>query len=262
MITGAASGIGKAMAERFAYEHPRGIVVADQNQDGAERVAAAIGKGALAVGCDVSRDASVGELIALAEEAFGGIDIFCANAGMLPRGGLETSEETWNRAVSVNVLSHVYAARRLVPRWLERGEGYFMSTASAAGLLTQIGDVAYPVTKHAAVALAEWLAITYRGRGVRVSCLCPMGVDTPLFHGGSAGSFEGDRGIAPASRPIQPEVVANEVVAAMRDERFLILPHPEVREHLRRRGDDHERWLRGMQRLQTRFGGDGMSELP
>jgi NAD(P)-dependent dehydrogenase (short-subunit alcohol dehydrogenase family) len=167
--------------------------------------------------------------------------------------GLDASDEAWRQVMEVNTMSHVYAARRLVPLWVERGEGYFVSTASAAGLLSQIGDVTYSVSKHAAVAFAEWLQITYGERGLRVSCLCPMGVDTPLVQRGLA--MEGPEGlgakiVAAAGTLLQPEDVAKDVMAAIKEERFLILPHPEVREFYRRKGDDHDRWLRGMQRLQ------------
>jgi NAD(P)-dependent dehydrogenase (short-subunit alcohol dehydrogenase family) len=152
-------------------------------------------------------------------------------------------------------MSHVYAARRLVPGWLERGEGYFVSTASAAGMLSQIGDVTYTVSKHGAVAFAEWLQITYGARGLRVSCLCPMGVDTPLVRRGL--EIEGPEGlgariVAASGELLAPEAVAGDVMAALKDERFFILPHPVVGEFYRRKGDDHDRWLNGMQRLQAR----------
>ena len=160
--------------------------------------------------------------------------------------------------MGVNFRAHLYAARRLVPQWVERGEGYFVATASAAGVLTQIGDAPYAVTKHAAVAFAEWLAITYGDLGVRVSCLCPMGVRTPLVEGGLAA--EGDaalaaRVVAAAGKLLEPEEVAGDVVEAIREERFLITPHPEVREFMRRKGDDHDRWLFGMRRLQAQVRG-------
>jgi NAD(P)-dependent dehydrogenase (short-subunit alcohol dehydrogenase family) len=255
IVTGGASGIGKAMAERFAAEGAHGIVVADIDGEGAERVASGIAGQAIGVACDVSDDASVGQLIERAESEFGQVDVFCANAGIGTGSRLDAPDEVWDRVMDVNVLSHVYAARRLVPGWVERGEGYFVSTASAAGMLSQIGDVTYTVSKHAAVAFAEWLAITYGARGLRVSCLCPMGVDTPLVRGGL--ELEGPEGlgariVAASGALLPPEQVADDVVAAMREERFFILPHPEVGEYYRRKGDDHARWVRGMQRLQAR----------
>jgi NAD(P)-dependent dehydrogenase (short-subunit alcohol dehydrogenase family) len=164
----------------------------------------------------------------------------------------------WDRMLEVNVGAHLFAARRLVPGWVERGEGYFLSTASAAGLLTQIGDAPYAVTKHAAVAFAEWLSVTYGAQGLRVSCLCPMGVDTPLLRGGLGLDSEeslGPRVVEAAGQIMAPEEVAERVVEGLRDERFLILPHPEVGEFFRRRGDDHDRWLAGMRRLQALVAG-------
>jgi NAD(P)-dependent dehydrogenase (short-subunit alcohol dehydrogenase family) len=255
VVTGGASGIGKAMAERFAAEAAHGIVVADIDAEGAQRVAEGIAGAAIGVGCDVADDEAVGELIARAEDEFGQIDVFCANAGIGVGAGLDAPDDVWRRLLDVNVMSHVYAARRLVPGWLERGEGYFVATASAAGMLSQIGDVTYTVSKHGAVALAEWLAITYGARGLRVSCLCPMGVDTPLVRRGL--EIEGPEGlgariVAASGALLPPEQVADEVVAALREERFFILPHPEVGEFYRRKGDDHDRWLHGMQRLQAR----------
>jgi NAD(P)-dependent dehydrogenase (short-subunit alcohol dehydrogenase family) len=255
VVTGGASGIGRAMAERFAAEGARGVIVADVDAAGAVQVAAGIGKTALGIHCDVTDDAAVGDVLEEAENAFGPVEIFCANAGIGIGAALDADDEVWSKVMDVNVRSHVLAARRLVPAWLERGEGYFVSTASAAGLLSQIGDVTYAVSKHAAVAFAEWLAITYGARGVRVSCLCPMGVDTPLLRAGLETDSDeglGARIVAAAGSLLAPEQVAGDVVEAMREERFLILPHPEVGEFFRRRGADHDRWLKGMQRLQER----------
>jgi NAD(P)-dependent dehydrogenase (short-subunit alcohol dehydrogenase family) len=241
------------MARRYAEEGARGVVIADMNESGARAVAEEIGPAAIALGCDVSDDGQVGQLIDAARDRFGQIDLFCANAGVVTGAGVDAPEEVWDRTFGVNVRAHISAARRLVPEWLERAEGYFLSTASAAGLLTQIGDGPYAVTKHAAVAFAEWLSVTYGDRGVRVSCLCPMGVRTSLLDIGL--DLEGDEGlgarvVAAAGDVLEPEEVAAIVVEALRDERFLILPHPEVGEFMRRKGDDHERWLAGMRRLQ------------
>ena len=256
VVTGGGSGIGRALALRFAEEGARGVVVADLH--GAEEVAGQIGERGLAVTCDVADDGQVGDLIERTRKGFGPVDVFCANAGIGTGMGIDAPDETWDLILGVNVRAHVIAARRLVPEWLERGEGYFVSTASAAGLLSQIGDAPYAVTKHAAVAFAEWLAITYGDRGVRVSCLCPMGVKTPLLLGGL--ELEGDEAlgakvVAAAGELLEPEHVAGDVVEAMREERFLILPHPEVGEFMRRKGADHDRWLAGMRRLQSYVAG-------
>jgi NAD(P)-dependent dehydrogenase (short-subunit alcohol dehydrogenase family) len=252
VVTGGASGIGRAMAERFAAEGARGVVVADLDGAGAERVAAGIGDRALGLGADVSDAEAVSALVDRAEEAFGPVDLFCANAGVATGRDLGDPDE-WALAFSVNVHGHIHAARRLLPGWLERGEGYFLATASAAGLLTQIGSAPYAVTKHAAVAFAEWLAVTYGDRGLRVSCLCPMGVATPLFEAGLDEPGPGgtaSRAVAAAGAVLEPADVAGTVVEALADERFLILPHPEVLEFLRRKTSDYDRWLAGMQRLQ------------
>ncbi|MEA2410817.1 MAG: hypothetical protein QOC77_1378 [Thermoleophilaceae bacterium] len=261
VVTGGASGIGRAMARRFAAEGARGVVVADLNGSGAEAVAAEIGSGgALGFGCDVTDGEQVDSLITRAEEAFGDVDLFCANAGIGTGMGLDAPDEVWDQSLAVNVKAHVLAARRLVPKWLERGEGYFLSTASAAGLLSQIGDAPYSVSKHAAVAFAEWLSLTYGDRGLRVSCLCPMGVNTAMLNAGLDLEDEqglGARVVAAAGRVLEPEDVAEAVVRAIADERFLVLPHPEVGEFLRRKGDDPERWLAGMRRLQAHVMGGG-----
>jgi NAD(P)-dependent dehydrogenase (short-subunit alcohol dehydrogenase family) len=258
VVTGGASGIGRALAQRLAREDVHGVVVADLNSAGAEEVADSIGDRALGVGCDVSDDGQLGDLIARAEEAFGPVDLFCANAGIGHGTGLETPDDVWDAAFAVNVRSHVLAARRLVPGWVQRGHGYFLSTASAAGLLTQIGSAPYAVTKHAAVAFAEWLSVTYGARGVRVSCLCPMGVNTGMLQAGldaSGSEGLGTRVVAAAGQVLEPEEVAEIVLDALRAERFLVLPHPEVLEFFRRKGSDYDRWLAGMRRLQAQVEG-------
>ncbi|HEY2637933.1 MAG TPA: SDR family oxidoreductase, partial [Solirubrobacteraceae bacterium] len=226
VVTGGASGIGRAMAKCFAREGAAGVVVADLDGEGAEAVAAEIGDGALGLACDVSDAAALDGLIDRAEDEFGPVDLFCANAGVGVGSELGELAE-WELAFGVNVFAHIHAARRLVPGWLERGQGYFLTTASAAGLLTQVGSAPYAVTKHAAVAFAEWLRVTYGARGVRVSCLCPMGVATPLFEAGldepgPAGTAS--RTVAAAGQVLEPTDVADTVVAALAEERFLILP--------------------------------------
>jgi NAD(P)-dependent dehydrogenase (short-subunit alcohol dehydrogenase family) len=254
VVTGGASGIGRALARRFAEAGARGVAVADLDGPGAEAVAAELGPRALAVRADVARQDDVDELIAATRDAFGPIDIFCANAGVGAGTDLDTSDEVWGLAFDVNVRAHVLAARRLVPEWVERGEGYFLATASAAGLLTQIGSAPYAVTKHAAVAFAEWLSVTYGDRGVRVSCLCPMGVNTAMLQAGL--SLEGAEGlgtrvVSATGDVLEPEDVAETVVEALREERFLVLPHPEVLDFMRRKTADYDRWLAGMRRLQA-----------
>jgi NAD(P)-dependent dehydrogenase (short-subunit alcohol dehydrogenase family) len=258
VVTGGGSGIGRALALRAAREGARGVVVADLDGEKAQDVARQIGDGAVGVGCDVADDDQVGDLLSLARDSFGPIDLFCANAGVAVGTDLETPDDVWDLAFAVNVRAHVLAARRLVPEWLERGEGYFLSTASAAGLLTQIGSAPYSLTKHAAVAFAEWLAITYGDRGLRVSCLCPMGVNTAMFQGGLNLPDEeslGLRTVAAAGQVLEPEDVADAVVDGLRAERFLILPHPEVLEFFRRKGSDYDRWIAGMRRLQAQVAG-------
>lgn len=252
VVTGGASGIGRAMARRFAAEGARGVVVADLDGAGAARVAAEIGERALGLACDVADLGHAEPLVARAEEAFGPIDLFCANAGVAAGQGLGDPAD-WARSMDVNVHAHVAAARALLPGWLERGTGWFLATASAAGLITQIGSAPYAVTKHAAVAFAEWLAITYGDRGVGVSCLCPMGVRTPLFESGGTASDV----VAASGAVLEPDEVAGVVVEALEAERFLVLPHPEVLDFARRRTADHDRWLAGMRRLQARVAGGG-----
>jgi NAD(P)-dependent dehydrogenase (short-subunit alcohol dehydrogenase family) len=245
VVTGGASGIGRALARRFADEGAR-VVVADLASAGAQDAAQEIG--GLSVGCDVCDESQVAGLVARAQDAFGPIDLFCANAGVAVGVDEASPDAEWDLALAVNLRAHVYAARHLLPAWLERGEGYFLATASAAGLLTQIGSAPYAVSKHAAVAFAEWLSITYGARGIRVSCLCPMGVRTPM----TAGDGLATDIVATAGAMLEPEEVAGVVVEGLRDERFLILPHPEVMTFLQRKVDDHERWLAGMRRLQAR----------
>jgi NAD(P)-dependent dehydrogenase (short-subunit alcohol dehydrogenase family) len=254
VVTGAASGIGRALAHRFADEEAAAVVVADIDGSGAVRVAEAIEERhpgvSLAVACDVSDDASVGALIESAEATCGAVDLFFANAGIGLGTDLDTSDADWDRSFAVNVKSHYYAARRLVPGWLARGDGYFCSTASAAGILTQIGSAPYAVTKHAAVAFAEWLSVTYGGHGVKVSCLCPMGVNTNMLN--SDISSTGGSVVRAAGEVVEPEFVAGVVVDAIREERFLVLPHPEVLTFFQRKTSDYDRWLNGMRRLQAR----------
>jgi len=246
VVTGGASGIGAALARRFAAEHARGVVVADV-QDAALRAVAEEIDGA-AVHCDVTDEAQVRMLVDTAEERYGPIDLFCSNAGIVLPGGEDSSDRDWERSLGVNVMAHVYAARALVPRMIERGGGYLLHTASAAGLLTQIGSATYSVTKHAALAFAEWLAITYGEQGLTVSVLAPQAVNTAMTAGIPNGGVAGVDGM------LEPEAVASAVVEGLEAESFLILPHPEVLEYFRRKAADYDRWIRGMQRLQGRYG--------
>jgi NAD(P)-dependent dehydrogenase (short-subunit alcohol dehydrogenase family) len=241
VVTGGASGIGKALAWRFGEEGAK-VVIADLR--GAEPAAAETG--VLGVDCDVSDEQQVVAMIDRVEQEVGPVDLFAANAGV--GGGMML--DGFESAIGVNVMQHVYAARRLVPGWLERGDGYFLSTASAAGLLTQIGSAAYSVSKHGAVAFAEWMAVTYGDRGVKVSVLCPMGVNTPLLTGGEEGE-QAAAVVGAAGAILEPEQVADDVVAAIREERFLITPHPEVLTFFQRKASDYDRWLAGMRRLQA-----------
>jgi NAD(P)-dependent dehydrogenase (short-subunit alcohol dehydrogenase family) len=255
VVTGGGSGIGRAMALRFLDAGARGVTIADLNTANAEAVAAEAGARALGFGGDVADAGAIAQLLALTEEAFGPVDLYCANAGVARGGEVDAAEDDWELSFEVNLRAHVRAARALLPGWIARGEGYFLSTASAAGLLTQIGSAPYAVSKHAAVAFAEWLSVTYGERGVRVSCLCPMGVNTPLLHGDPAAGDEErvpSRVVAAAGAVLEPEQVADAVVAALAEERFLVLPHPEVLTFFQRKGTDYDRWLAGMRRLRAR----------
>jgi NAD(P)-dependent dehydrogenase (short-subunit alcohol dehydrogenase family) len=247
VVTGGASGIGRALCLRFAAEGARAIVVADREDEGARKVAEECGGTPFTV--DVSDEARVKTLVASAERGNGPIDLFVSNAGIGTAGGVEVDNDAWQRIWDINVMAHVYAARAVLPGMIERGDGYLLNTASAAGLLTQIGSAPYAVTKHAAVALAEWLSVTHGHQGIKVSVLCPQAVRTAM----TAGSENG--GVAGVDGMIEPEAVAETVVQALDEERFLVLPHPEVEEYMRRKAGDYDRWLRGMRRLQAQFTG-------
>jgi len=249
VITGAGSGIGEALARRFANEQPRGLVLADINLGAAEGVAGETG--GVAVHVDVADPEANRTLIEESEDRFGPIDLFCANAGYGIAGDEQSDPAEWDRMWQINLMSHVHAARHLIPGWVARGEGYFLVTASAAGLLTNLKAAQYSVTKHAAVAFAEWLAITYGDAGVKVSCLCPMGVNTPFVQ--AATEFQALLGPA----LIEPPEVAEAVVAGLKEEKFLILPHPEVEEFFQNKANDYDRWITGMRKLQRRVFPEG-----
>jgi NAD(P)-dependent dehydrogenase (short-subunit alcohol dehydrogenase family) len=278
VVTGGASGIGRSLCERFAAEGARAVVVVDRDADGALATADDIGDRALALTADVTVEADIERVVDRTETDIGPIDLFSSNAGILGYGGIEATDETWNRVWAVNVLAHLYAARAVVPLMVERGGGYLLNTASAAGLLAQPGDAPYSVTKHAAVALAEWLAITYGDEGISVSCLCPMAVDTAMLGprppaeaaepaeapgtadaadsaeaAPAASTAHAELSSAGAAAAVQgilaPEQVADAVVEGLRAGQFLILPHAEVATFERRRAADRDRWLAGMRRL-------------
>jgi NAD(P)-dependent dehydrogenase (short-subunit alcohol dehydrogenase family) len=249
VITGAASGIGAALARRFAAEGARGVVCADLDEAGARAVASETG--GLAVRCDVSREEDLKALVDAALARYGRLDVFCSNAGIIERAGLEATPGEWRRALDVNLMAHVYAARLVVPVMLAQGGGYLVATASAAGLLMQPDSATYTVSKHGAVAFAEWLSVNYHDRGIRVSCVCPQGVRTPMLLGP-----RGDRRSFLLEGSVAPEYVAQCVIEAMGEERFLVLPHPEVAEYERRKAADRERWLTGMRRLRERIASD------
>jgi NAD(P)-dependent dehydrogenase (short-subunit alcohol dehydrogenase family) len=253
VVTGGASGIGRALCRAFAQAGAEAVVVADLNGEGARAVASEFDGRGRAVVTDVASEPDVVALVRSAEAEFGRIDLFCSNAGIIVPGGVEVTDEAWDRIWRVNVMAHIYAARAVLPGMLARGEGYLLSTASAAGLLTQIGSAPYSVTKHAAVALAEWLSITYGDRGIGVSCLCPQGVWTNMTggEGRRRDASEVARSTAGRDGFLEPEQVAESVLTALAENRFLILPHPEVSTYEQRRAGDRERWLRGMRRIQA-----------
>ncbi len=252
VITGGASGIGEAMAVAFAAEGASRVVIADVADGG--RVAARLGDVGRFTYCDVSDRAQVEELVDGVEAAYGKIDLFCANAGIATGAGIDAPADAWQRIWSVNVMGIVHAAAAYIPRATARGEGYLLVTASAAGLLTNLGDAPYTATKHAAVGLAEWLSITHGADGLKVSCLCPQGVRTPMVMGGLADDQLAAEVVA-AQGLIEPEQCAAAVVAALEAETFLVLPHPEVSKYVAMKATQPDRWLAGMRGLKRRLDG-------
>lgn len=245
VVTGAAGGIGKALAEQFHAEGARLVVCADMDQAGAEATAASIN--GVGVGVNVANEADIQRLIEEVEEQHGPIDIFCSNAGILGTpGGPELSNEHWQNMWEVNVMSHIYAARHVVPRMQERGKGYLLNTASAAGLLSQVGVAPYAVTKHAAVGFAEWLALTYGDDGIGVSVLCPQAVRTAMTQGH-------EEGVASIDGMLEPKDVAEACMQAIKAETFLVLPHPEVLQYMQYKTADYDRWLGGMRKLNRHY---------
>ncbi|MEU7769451.1 SDR family oxidoreductase [Nocardia sp. NPDC049190] len=256
IVTGAGAGIGAALARRLVAGGAR-VVLADLDAEAVTDVAESLGPVAVAIGGDVADEQVIRGLIERAETEFGPVDLYFANAGIGGGVGLTSTDQQWLAALEVNVMAHVRAARLLVPGWTERASGYFVATASAAGLLTQIGSAPYAVSKHAAVGFAEWLSITYGDQGVRVSCVCPMGVDTQLLRTGFiprddvAEAELAVKAVTTAGSVLSPDEVAEVILAGVADERFLILPHPEVLKMYRHKGSDYDRWLDGMRRFQA-----------
>jgi len=249
VVTGAGSGIGRAIASRLAASGVR-VIVNDLDADAAQASATQIG--AVAISGDAASEAGVEALITAALAELGRIDMYVANAGIGTTHGLHATEDEWARSWEVNVMAHVRAARRLVPDWLERGEGRFVVTASAAGLLTMLGDAPYSVTKHGAVAFAEWLSATYGTLGITVHAICPLAVNTPMYQ--DSGPL---RAVLDLDPVLDPDSVADALIEAMDDGRFLVLPHPQVTDYYSYRATDPDRWLRGMRKIQTQMG-DGV----
>ncbi|MEP6599930.1 MAG: SDR family NAD(P)-dependent oxidoreductase [Actinomycetota bacterium] len=246
VITGGGSGIGAALARRFSADRAATVVVADLDEAAACAVADEVG--GVGRACDVTSEAEIARLVDRTLNDHGRVDLFCSNAGLATGLGIEAPDSTWQLAFDIHVMAHVYAARAVLPAMLERGTGYLLNTASAAGLLTAPGDAPYTVSKHAAVAFAEWLALTYGGRGIGVSVLCPMGVATPLLERPLAEGDPSARAVAKLGEVVAPEQVADAVAAGLAQNRFLILPHPQVGTFWAQKASDPDRWLRGMRR--------------
>ncbi|MGA3117883.1 MAG: SDR family oxidoreductase [Syntrophobacteraceae bacterium] len=247
VVTGGASGIGRGLCRRFAAEGAKGIVVSDYNGEGAAKVAEEIG--GLAVTTDVGKEADVKKLVEIATSHYGPIDLFCSNAGISVLGGAEAPDSDWQRCWDVHVMAHVYAARAVLPSMIERGGGYLLQTGSAGGLLTTLGAAPYAISKHASVAFAEWLSITHARQGIKVSCLCPLGVRTGMLSEETEGV-----GKILMQTALSPEEVAEYVIEGLEKEEFLILPHIEVINYFRNKAGNYERWLRHMRREQEQHG--------
>ena len=245
VVTGAANGIGRALAKRFSEEGAGKIIIADLDEQGLKRVETETG--AESFKTDVASEADIKQLINSCERKYGGIDLLCNNAGIGVNGGPEVPNEEWQKIWEINVMAHVYAARAAIPGMLRRGSGYILNTASAAGLLSQIGSAPYAVTKHAAVSFAEWLAITYGDRGLKVSVLCPQAVRTAM-------TADDPDGVASVDGMIEPEQVSEAVVTTLKNESFLVLPHPKVLDYMQRKSGDYDRWIEGMKKLQSSYG--------
>lgn len=248
VVTGGGHGIGQALCRRFAVGGARAVVVADLDGEAARAVAAEIG--GMSVVCDVAQELEVAALVETATQSYGQVDLMCSNAGIFTPGGIHAPDSEWDRIFDINFKAHLYAARAVLPQMLARGDGYLLQTVSAAGLLTQVGSALYAVTKHAALALAEWIAMEYGERGIKVSCLCPQGVRTRMLLGD-----EGDKESFLKEGSVSVEEVADAVIAGLESEKFLILPHPEVATYFQRKATDYDRWLGGMRRLKAKVEG-------
>ncbi len=253
VITGAGSGIGRALAVGLAAVGARAVICTDLNGDNALETAEMIGATASAQALDVGDEAAIEALVASTEQNIGPIDLFVSNAGYGQRGGLDLPTADWQRMMNVHTWSHLAAARAVIPGMMERGGGYLLNTASAAGLLTQIDSGPYAVSKHAAVALAEWISINYGDRGIGVSVLCPQAVRTNILGPRPPGAEH--KGQASFDGVLEPETVADACIEAVREERFLVLPHPEVETYFKRKASDYDRWLGGMRRFRDRITG-------
>ena len=249
LVTGGANGIGEALVRRFVAEGARGVAIVDRDAPGATALAEELGRTTIGLSADVAHEPDIGAAVDATIAHFGPIDLLVSNAGIGTGGGVETPNEAWQEIWEINVMAHVYAARAVLPDMIARGEGYLLNTASAAGLLTNLGTAPYSVTKHAAVALAEWLAITHGDEGIKVSCLCPQGVRTNML---LAGAEDTAGAVVLAQGAIEPHEVAEAVVQGLAAETFLILPHPEVLTYFQRKAGDYDRWLGGMRKLQRR----------
>jgi NAD(P)-dependent dehydrogenase (short-subunit alcohol dehydrogenase family) len=242
VVTGGAGGIGEALCRRLAREGAK-VAVADINEDQAGALANEIG--GIGVGCDVANETDIIDLVRQTQATLGPVDLFCSNAGIFVKGDIDVDNAQWQKIWEINVMAHIYAARAVLPEMLRRGGGGLVITASAAGLLSQIGSAPYSATKHAAVGLAENLAITYADRGIQVCVVCPQAVRTAMTRkGGGAAAVDG---------MMEPQQMADHVIEGLRHKRFMILPHPEVRTYMQRKTSDYDRWIGGMQRLQQRF---------
>ena len=251
VVTGAGSGIGRALAKGMAAVGAQAVVCTDLNGENAAETAEMIGSAATSAALDVGDEQAIEALVAQTEKSYGALDLFVSNAGYGQPGGLDLPTEDWLRMMNVHTWSHLAAARAVIPGMLERGGGYLLNTASAAGLLTQMNSGPYAVSKHAAVAFAEWIAINYGDQGIGVSVLCPQAVRTNI--GGPRKPGEGTKGQASFDGVLEPEPVADACIEAIREERFLVLPHPEVETYFQRKANDYDRWLRGMRRFRDRI---------
>lgn len=245
VVTGGGHGIGAALCRRFAAERARAVVVADVDAGAARRIAAEVS--GMSVVCDVAREADVRALADAATRAYGQIDLFCSNAGIFVEGGVDAPDSDWDRIIAINFKAHLYAARAVLPQMIARREGYLLQVVSAAGLLTQIGSALYATTKHAALALAEWIAMEHGDQGIKVSAVCPQGVRTRML----LGDDEVKDSFLKAGS-VSAEEVADAVIAGLAAEKFLILPHPEVATYFQRKANDYDRWLGGMRRLRAK----------